>query len=42
LENILPDQRLEKPKELQPNQNKEVVLFLAVMLLFEQFKTNYW
>jgi hypothetical protein len=34
--------RLENPEELQPKHNHEKFLFLTVLLLFAQFKINYW
>jgi hypothetical protein len=34
--------RLESPEELQLHQNHEKFLFLTVLLLFAQFKMNYW
>jgi hypothetical protein len=34
--------RLENLEELQLNHNHENVLFLTVLLLFEQYKMHYW
>jgi hypothetical protein len=34
--------RLETPEELQLHHNHEKFLFLTVLLLFAQYKMNYW
>jgi hypothetical protein len=34
--------RLVKPEELQLHNNNEKFLFSTVLLLFAQFKMNYW
>jgi hypothetical protein len=34
--------RLENPEELQLHHHHEKILFLTVLLLFAQFKMNYW